>query len=90
LEQETIILANEEESAARIETWSGRLRRKMETLLAERPEEVTVKRAEREDSADIYYFPRKWIKINAPRVLSDEERETLRQRGSATGFKSNS
>jgi hypothetical protein len=80
LEQETSILANEEESAARIETWNSRLKRKMEKLLAERPGEVSVKRAERDDSADIYYFPRKWIKINAPPLMSDEQREAARQR----------
>jgi hypothetical protein len=80
LEQETIILANEEESLAQIETWNGRLKRKMEKLLTERPDEVTIKRAERDDSADVYYFPKKWIKINPPPIMSDEQREAARQR----------
>jgi hypothetical protein len=41
IEQETVILFNEAETTATIETHNGRLKRKLDRLAAERPNEVT-------------------------------------------------
>ena len=74
LEQETIIIFNEAEPTAAIQTYNGRLQRRLEQLHAERPDTVS-----RDYNGD-YIIPKGWIKINPKRILSDEERQRLAER----------
>lgn len=78
-EQETVINFNEGEERATIDTFNGRLIRRLESILKQYPEDVEVLRAPGEGGA-AYSFPKSWIKINAPRVMSDEARNELRHR----------
>lgn len=52
------------------------------------PDEVTI--TESTDGAYIASFPKKWVKIRAPRVLTDEQRAAMVERGKEqakiTGF----
>ena len=70
--QETIILFNEAESTATIETHNGRLKRKLDRLAAERPNEATAQNGN--DGARNYTVPKRWVTVNAPRVMSDEQK----------------
>lgn len=81
-EQETIISYNEEEQTASVYTFNGPLRRKLEKLAEERPEECRLQEARSCGSVE-FIVPKKWIKVKPPTVLSltDEQREELRQRG---------
>ena len=78
-EQETVINFNEGEERAIIDTFNGRLIRKLESILKQRPEDIEVLRAPGENGA-AYSFPKSWIKINTPRVMSDEMRDRACQR----------
>lgn len=57
IEQETVILFNEAESTATIETYNGRLKRKLDRLAAERPNEVTAQNGN--DGARKYAVPKR-------------------------------
>ena len=78
-EQETVINFNEGEERAIIDTFNGRLIRKLESISKQRPEDIEVLRAPGENGA-AYSFPKSWIKINTPRVMSDEMRDRACQR----------
>lgn len=78
IEQETIILFNEAEAAATIETHNGRLKRKLDRLAAERPDEVTAQ--DGNDGARKYVVPKRWVTVNAPRVMSDEQKAICAER----------
>lgn len=72
LEKETIILFNEAEPIASIQVHNSRLRRRLEQLHVDRPEEVSL------DHNGDYLIPKGWIKINPPRKvapLTDEQRQ---------------
>lgn len=74
LEQETIIIFNEEEPTATIQTYNGRLKRRLEQIKQNRPNEVS------HDYNGDYIIPKGWIKINPKVVLSDEERAKRAER----------
>ena len=76
-ERETIILYNEAESTAEIETQNAAMKRRLENMRRERPEEITLVRFE--GSADVYMFPKKWVKIMPPRRATEKQREHLKQ-----------
>lgn len=78
IEQETIILFNEAETTAAIETHNGRLKRKLDRLAAERSDEVTAQ--DGNDGAKKYVVPKRWVTVSAPRVLSDEEKSICAER----------
>ena len=69
VEQETIITFNEEERTAGVYTHNAALRRKLDALAADRPEECRVERVGRE-----YIVPKGWIKVKPPRVMSEKQR----------------
>lgn len=79
LEQETIINFNESEPLATIYTHNGALKRKLAKLAEERPAEVRRSRSFPE-GAEEYTIPKRWVKVNASRILTDEERERLAKR----------
>ena len=71
-EKETIICFNEAEPQARVFTYNGRMIRDLAKLAEERP--VDVKFISENDSGGYTYdVPKKWVKIRASRILSEEE-----------------
>lgn len=79
LEQETIVLYNEEEKTASIYTHNGAMQRKLLRLCSERPGEVQQTR-ENDQGGLTFEIPKKWVKIGASRILTDDQREVLRTR----------
>lgn len=73
-EQETIINYNQEEKIASCYTMDRALIRRLDTL-AEKHKEITLLRTD--DGMREYTFPKKWIKVRAPKELSDEQRENM-------------
>lgn len=74
LEQETIINFNEAEPTATIYTHNGALKRKLEALSDQRPAEAKRGRIF-SDGGREYIVPKRWIKVNATRILSEAQRE---------------
>lgn len=75
LEQETIINFNEEEKVASVYTFNKTLQRRLAKLAEQYPDDC--KREfdtwQPEGSVD-YTVPKKWIKINPPRFVSDKQK----------------
>lgn len=74
LEQETIIGFNEAEAAASVYTHNGALKRKLEKLAKERPADVQLSRRYPEGAVE-YTIPKRWVRVNATRILSEAQRE---------------
>lgn len=74
LEQETIIGFNEAEATASVYTHNGALKRKLEKLAKERPADVQLSRRYPEGAVE-YTIPKRWVRVNATRVLSEAQRE---------------
>jgi len=74
-ERETIILFNEGEAAAEIETYNAAMKRRLDVIRHDRPDYITLVRSDK--YADCYIFPKKWIKIIPPRGASEKQREHL-------------
>lgn len=79
-EQETIINFNEGEETASIYTHNKALRRKLEKLAQERPEDCRLFKVSHGDQAVEYYIPKSWVKITPTRILSDEQRAVMAER----------
>ena len=77
IERETIILFNEAEATAEIETHNAAMKRRLEAVRRERPEEISL--VKRNGYAETYVFPKKWIKVNPPRRATEKQREHLEQ-----------
>ena len=73
-ERETIINFNEGENAASVYTHNKALRRRLEQLAAERPEECRLFKASHQDQAVEYYIPKSWVKITPTLILSEEQK----------------
>ncbi len=73
-EQEIIVLFNEEEPQASVYTYNRSLKKNLRELSEKFPQNVTL---EREDGrgGETFLLPKKWIKVRAPRIVSEEERE---------------
>lgn len=82
-ERETVILYNEAEQTASVYTYNAALRRKLSALASERPTECIAVRFNEEDGAVEYTVPKKWIKINPTRILSEVQRAILAERAKA-------
>lgn len=78
IERETIINFNDEEDEASIYSCQPRIWHRCEKL------GLKAKNIRRDSQGNIiskeYYCPKKWIKINKPKQLSDEAREKLAER----------
>ena len=83
LEQETIINFNEDEPTATIYTYNGALTCKLEALADQRPAEAKRGRAF-SDGGREYIVPKRWVKVNAGMILTQEERERRSERAKAT------
>lgn len=75
-EQETIVNFNEEEKEANIFTHNGPMRRRLEKLSQERPQDCRLVR--RDGQAVEYYIPKNWISIRPPRIASEAQKEAAR------------
>ena len=82
-EQETIIGFNEAEATASVYTHNGALKSKLEKLAKERSADVQLSRRYPEGAVE-YTVPKRWVKVNAGPVLTEEERERRRERAKAT------
>ena len=71
-ERETIIRYNQDEAEANIYTLDPALIRKLDVLCASDPRAHVLR--EDEDSRT-YILPKKWVRVYAPAVLTDAERE---------------
>jgi hypothetical protein len=74
-ERETIILFNEAETTAEIEAYGTTMRKRLGALSREYPKEVSL--TKRGEESDRYTFPKRWLKIAAPRKATDRQREHL-------------
>lgn len=82
IEQETVILFNEAEPTASVYTYNGALKRKLSGLCSTRPEEA---RQTKDDGRGGLTFevPKRWIKVNASRILTEEQKEERAERARA-------
>lgn len=74
LEMESILLFNEEESAAKIYTHNKRLQKRLSDLCKKYPEEFRLVRDDG-DGALTFSCPKRRIAITAPRKMTAEHRE---------------
>lgn len=79
-EKETIFTFNEAEKTARVYTHNGPLRRRLEQLAQNRPEECRLFKTSHEGRAAEYIVPKSWLRINPPRVAAALTEEQKRQR----------
>ena len=81
-EQETIVNFNEEEATANVYTHNRTLRRKLDKLAQERPQECVVARVSHEGRAADYTIPKVWVRIYPPRTaapLTEEQKQRRRE-----------
>ncbi len=79
-ERETHILFNEEERTAHISTFNGTLIRKLTALCESRPDETTGKGPD-QNGEYAFTIPKKWIRVNASLVMTDEQKQERSERG---------
>ena len=79
IEQETIINFNEAENTATVYTHNSALIRKLEGLADQRPDDVCRGRAF-QDGGREYIIPKRWVKVNASRILTEEQRADITAR----------
>lgn len=84
-EKETHLNYTQEDEYAMISTFDSRLKRRLLELSKTKPEECSGKQGDLINEA-VYFFPKKWVRINPPRTISDKQRtkqiENLRNKGS--------
>lgn len=83
-EKETIIVFNECDKTADIETFNKSLIKQAQKAKEMYPEQVVIKPIDEEICT--ITLPKKWIKIRAPRIITDEQRAILAERARASGF----
>ena len=76
IEKETILLFNEAEPKALVDTYNIALQNRLTELCRAYPKQV-VKTRENAHSGMSFEIPKKWIKIVPPRALSPAQREVL-------------
>ena len=74
IEKETVINFNEAERMASVYTHNGPLRRRLEQMAQERPEDCRLFKTCHDGQAVEYYIPKSWIKILPPRVASEAQK----------------
>ena len=79
LEQETIINFNEAEPTATIYTHNAALIRKLEALADSRPDEAKRERSF-PDGGREYIIPKRGMKVNASRILTEEQKANIAAR----------
>ena len=76
IEKETILLFNEAETKALVDTYNIALQNRLTELCKAYPEQA-VKTRENAHNGMSFEIPKKWIKIVPPRALSPAQREVL-------------
>lgn len=80
IERETIIIFNEAEELAEVFTFNRPMQRRLAELAQQHPADVL--QTERDDTdgqtSVTYTVPKGWVRINAPRVLSEKQLEANR------------
>lgn len=77
-EQETSITYNREEDTATVYTASPVDIRKLDKLYSQRSNDMKLEAST--DLSRTYSIPKKWIKIVPSRILTEEQKEEIRQR----------
>lgn len=77
-EMETIVNFNEAESVASVYTHNKALRRTLDKLAQERPEDCKVDRVSHDGAAADYIIPKVWVKIRPPRIASEAQKAASR------------
>lgn len=78
-EKETIINFNEAEATANIYTHNGGLIRKLDALADQRPEDAKRGRSF-PDGGREFTIPKRWVKVNASRILTEEQKADIAAR----------
>lgn len=81
-ERETIINFNEGEDVASVYTHNKALRRRLEQLAQERPEECKLHKVTHRGECAEFYCPKSWLRINPPRnaaPLTEEQKQQRRE-----------
>ena len=68
------MIFNEEEPQASIYTYSRSLKKNLRELSEKFPKDVILKQKD-ERGGETFLIPKKWVKVRAPRIVSEEERE---------------
>ena len=76
-ERETIIVFNEADDMATVDTCNRGWINKLDKLVASNPKIVE---GRTDEHSKRYLLPKSWIKVRAPREISEQERAVLRQR----------
>ena len=77
-EKETILLYNDEEKTAIVETANAALQRRLDEYCGKND---AIKCVEIREPFKKYILPKRWIKVQMPRQFSEEEREKMRIKG---------
>lgn len=75
----TIIDFNEAEAEANVYTHNAALCRKLEALAGQRPEEAKRGRVFKDGGRE-YVIPKRWVKVNAGPMYTDEQRRAMAER----------
>ena len=76
LEQETIILFNEEDSTAEVDTCNKALIRRLDSFCTKSADIACVGG---DEYGKRYILPKKWVKVNMPPQLSEEQLKKKRE-----------
>jgi len=76
LERETIICYNEAESSAEVFTYNEAMKRRLAIIAEQRPKEIYMLRSTPYGAVE-YRMPKKWVRVNPSRIISDEQRAIL-------------
>lgn len=76
VERETIILFNDAEKTATVETCNKTWKNKMRALCSKSPDCSLVFE---DEHCERYLIPKTWVKVQMPRQLSDVQRQKLRE-----------
>ena len=77
-EKETIINYNEAEQTAIVYTHNKALRRTLDKLAQERPDDCHIDKVSHDGAATDYTVPKMWIKIRPPRIASEAQKAASR------------
>ena len=81
-EKETIILFNEEEPTARVETFNGRIIREAEKAATKSSDVIC---EERSEGYGVYTLPKTFVKIRGTQNISDEVRKRMSEHCKSIG-----
>lgn len=89
IERETVILFNEAEATASVYTYNGALKRKLLGLCSARPTEA--RQTKDDDRGGLTFeVPKRWIKVNAGPVYTEEQRQAMKERTKAISLSKSS